>query len=148
MLSDLFWNQSQVARAARARRCAQVGRVIWFTRLSGSRKSTITNEVERRLHQLGRHVYLLDGDNLGHGSWSGLALSTTDCTANIRRASEGLYLRAACGELKNLTGVSAPYEAPRDAEPVLHPEHESMGSSVLRVRTALAWNGDIGVGGD
>ena len=146
MSSDLFWNQSQFATAARARRYRQVGRVIWFTGLSGSRRSTITSEVERRLHQLGRHVYLLDGDNLRHGLCSDFELSTKDRTANTRRASDRVDHRAAHGELKNSTGVSAPYEAPINAELVLHLEPESMGSSALRVRTALAGNGDMGVG--
>ncbi len=194
--TDLFWNKSQVTTDARSRRYGQVGRVVWFTGLSGSGKSTIANELERQLYQMGRHVYLLDGDNLRHGLCSDLGFSAADRTENIRRVAEvaklfadagficlaafispfrsdreharsllpaghfieihvstpvevcrqrdpkGLYARADRGDLKDFTGVSAPYEAPLRAELVLHPERDSVASSVLQILTALGENAD------
>jgi adenylyl-sulfate kinase len=196
MTTELFWNRSQVTTDSRARRYGQIGRVVWFTGLSGSGKSTIANELERQLYQMGRHVYLLDGDNLRHGLCSDLGFSATDRTENIRRAAEvaklfadagficlaafisplradrdraralipaghffethvatpieicrqrdpkGLYARADRGEIKDFTGVSAPYEAPLNAEIVLHPERDSVASSVARILTALGEDTD------
>ncbi|MEO6004446.1 MAG: adenylyl-sulfate kinase [Opitutus sp.] len=195
---NLFWNRSQVTTDARTRRYGQTGRVVWFTGLSGSGKSTIATELERHLYQMGRHVYLLDGDNLRHGLCSDLGFSADDRTENIRRAAEvaklfadagficlaafispfrsdrerarqllapgyfleayvatpievcrqrdqkGLYLRADRGELKDFTGVSAPYEPPQNPDLVLHPERESVATSVVNVLTALGENADAG----
>ena len=156
--TNLFWNKSQVSSDARARRYGQVGRVVWFTGLSGSGKSTIANEVERKLYQLGRHVYLLDGDNLRHGLCSDLGFSAADRTENIRRAAEVAKLladagficlaafispfRADRGELKDFTGVSAPYEVPENPELVIHADRESVEDSVSKVLSALGEDGD------
>ena len=197
--SDLFWNRSQVTTAARARRYGQAGRVVWFTGLSGSGKSTIANELERRLYEMGRHVYLLDGDNLRQGLCADLGFSAKDRTENIRRAAEvaklfanagficlaafisplksdrdrarsllpaghfleiyvatplevcrqrdpkGLYARADRGELKEFTGVSAPYEPPVNPELVLNTDLDPVSKSVVHVLHALGENADAGV---
>src|SRR5687768_9534821 len=119
--TDLFWNRSQVTTAARTRRYGQIGRVVWFTGLSGSGKSTIANELERRLYQMGRHVYLLDGDNLRHGLCSDLGFSSTDRTENIRRAAEVAKLFADAGFIC-LAAFISPLCADRDRARSLLPD--------------------------
>jgi len=140
--------------------------LIWFTGLSGSGKSTIANELYKRLFALGLHVYALDGDNVRLGLNQDLQFTTADRLENIRRIGEvsklfvnagvitiaafisplndhrrmiesivgkedyfeifintpieecekrdvkGLYSKARRGELKEFTGIEAPYEIP------------------------------------
>ena len=62
--------------------------MLWFTGLSGAGKSTIANLVEKRLHALGRHTYLLDGDNVRHGLNTDLGFTDADRVENIRRVAE------------------------------------------------------------
>lgn len=119
-MPDLFWNHSQVTADARSRRYGQLGRVVWFTGLSGSGKSTIANELERQLYALGRHVYLLDGDNLRHGLCSDLGFSAADRTENIRRAAEVARLLADAG-LICLAAFISPLRADRDRARALLP---------------------------
>ncbi|MFN9550348.1 MAG: adenylyl-sulfate kinase, partial [Pirellulaceae bacterium] len=64
---QVVWHPQTVSREGRAERNGHRSALLWFTGLSGSGKSTIANLVEQRLHQLGRHTFLLDGDNLRHG---------------------------------------------------------------------------------
>ncbi|HET8765200.1 MAG TPA: adenylyl-sulfate kinase, partial [Rhodanobacter sp.] len=144
--------------------------VLWFTGLSGAGKSTIANLVEKRLHALGYHTYLLDGDNVRHGINKDLGFTPADRVENIRRIGEvahlmvdaglvvlvsaispyrserrsvrerftegefvevfvdtplaeceardpkGLYRKARAGEIRNFTGIDAPYEAPESPE--------------------------------
>ena len=71
--------------------------VIWFTGLSGAGKSTIANLVEKRLHALGRHTYLLDGDNVRHGLNKDLGFTDTDRVENIRRVAEVARLMVDAG---------------------------------------------------
>ena len=118
--TNLFWNKSQVSAAARNRRYGQVGRVVWFTGLSGSGKSTIANELERRLYDLGRHVYLLDGDNLRHGLCSDLGFSPQDRTEIIRRVGEVARLFADAGFIC-LAAFISPLRADRDHARSLFP---------------------------
>ena len=63
---NVHWQAVDVDRAARAAQKAQTPRIVWLTGLSGAGKSTIANLVEKRLHALGKHTYLLDGDNVRH----------------------------------------------------------------------------------
>lgn len=62
--------------------------MVWFTGLSASGKSTMANAVERRLHTLGRHSYVLDGDNLRHGLSKDLGFTEADRVENVRRVAE------------------------------------------------------------
>jgi bifunctional enzyme CysN/CysC len=143
---------------------------LWFTGLSGAGKSTIANLVEKRLHALGHHTYLLDGDNVRHGINKDLGFTPEDRVENIRRIGEvahlmvdaglivlvsaispyrserrsvrelfdegefvevfvdtplaeceqrdpkGLYRKARAGEIRNFTGIDAPYEQPESPE--------------------------------
>lgn len=144
----------------------QKSKVLWFTGLSGSGKSTIAIALEKELYARGYHCYLLDGDNVRSGLCNNLGFSQEDRSENIRRISEmsklfidagvicinafvsptieirnmaksiigqddfievfintplevceardvkGLYKKARAGEIKNFTGIDAPYEAP------------------------------------
>ena len=164
--SDVHWHQLTVDKAARSALKGQRPAVLWFTGLSGAGKSTIANLVENRLHTLGRHTILLDGDNVRHGLNRDLGFSEADRVENIRRVAEvarlcvdaglivlvsfispyraerllarervaeneflevyvdtpvdecrrrdpkGLYAKADAGQIRNFTGVDAPYEAP------------------------------------
>jgi len=167
---NIHLQHMDVDRAARAALKHQKPCVLWFTGLSGSGKSTVANLVEKKLHAMGHHTYLLDGDNVRHGLNRDLGFTEEDRVENIRRVAEvaklmvdaglivltafispyraerqmarrlfaegefievfmdtplevaeardpkGLYKKARRGELKNFTGVDAPYEAPEAAE--------------------------------
>lgn len=93
---NLVWQNQKVTHADRCRVLGQNGGVFWLTGLSGSGKSTIAVECERRLNQRGRAVYLLDGDNIRHGINSDLGFSDADRTENIRRITHiaGLFADA------------------------------------------------------
>jgi bifunctional enzyme CysN/CysC len=86
--------------------------VVWFTGLSGAGKSTIANLVEKRLHALGRHTYLLDGDNVRHGLNKDLGFTEEDRVENIRRVAEVAKLMVDAG-LIVLTAFISPFRAER-----------------------------------
>jgi bifunctional enzyme CysN/CysC len=168
--SDIVWHRLDVDKSARSRLKGQRPAVLWFTGLSGAGKSTIANEVEKRLLAQGHHTMLLDGDNVRHGLNRDLGFSEADRVENIRRIAEvsrlfveaglivivsfispyraermlardrvggdefleifvdtpiaecrrrdpkGLYEKADSGQIRNFTGVDAPYEEPLDPE--------------------------------
>ena len=162
----------QVTLEERRRRAGHKSGVLWFTGLSGAGKSTLALTLERRLHDRGFQVFVLDGDNLRYGLNADLGFSPEDRVENIRRAFEvaglfsragmlvitafispyasdrararevigagfreihihadlktceardprGLYKKAHAGEIADFTGVSAPYEAPKQADLVV-----------------------------
>jgi bifunctional enzyme CysN/CysC len=86
--------------------------VLWFTGLSGAGKSTVADAVERRLHVLGRHTYLIDGDNLRHGLTRDLGFTDADRVENIRRAAETARLMADAG-LIVLVSLISPFASER-----------------------------------
>lgn len=88
------------------------GKVIWFTGLSGAGKSTIANALEQRLHALGFHTYLLDGDNVRHGLNKDLGFSEADRVENIRRIAEVARLMLDAG-LVVLTAFISPFRQDR-----------------------------------
>ncbi len=110
--SNIHWQATDVDKAARAAAKSQKGRVIWLTGLSGAGKSTIANLVEKRLHALGRHTYLLDGDNVRHGLNRDLGFTEEDRVENIRRVAEVSKLMVDAG-LIVLTAFISPFRSER-----------------------------------
>jgi len=97
----------------RAAQKGQVGKVLWFTGLSGSGKSTIANEVAKELYALGRHVYVLDGDNLRLGLNKDLGFTREDRAENVRRVSEVAKLMMDAG-LIVIVALVSPFRVDRD----------------------------------
>ena len=97
----------------RASQKGQVGKVLWFTGLSGSGKSTIANEVAKELYALGRHVYVLDGDNLRLGLNKDLGFAKEDRAENVRRVSEVAKLMMDAG-LIVIVALVSPFLVDRD----------------------------------
>ncbi|THG85888.1 sulfate adenylyltransferase subunit CysN [Pseudomonas sp. A-1] len=110
---NVHWQAIDVDGAARAALKGQTPRMLWFTGLSGAGKSTIANLVERKLHALGRHTYLLDGDNVRHGLNRDLGFSEVDRVENIRRVAEVGRLMLDAG-LITLVSFISPFRAERE----------------------------------
>ena len=184
---NIYWSHGRVTSRQRELRNGHCGCVVWLTGLSSSGKSTIATELERELFNLGRHVYVLDGDNIRHGLGSNLGFSPKDRAENIRRVGEvarlfadagvvcitafispyredralvrkllpegrfievfvnaplevceqrdpkGLYAKARAKEIKEFTGISAPYEAPTNPEVELRTDQLTVSESVARI---------------
>ena len=184
---NIYWSQGKVTSHQRELRNGHLGCVLWLTGLSGAGKSTIATELERELFNLGRHVYVLDGDNIRHGLGSDLGFSPEDRTENIRRVGEvaklfaeagvicitafispyradrdlvrkimprdrfievfvnaplevceqrdpkGLYAKARAKEIKEFTGISAPYESPSNPEVELRTDRMTVPESVAKI---------------
>jgi len=184
---NIFWSHGKVTAGQRAMRNSHKGCVVWLTGLSGAGKSTIATELERELFNLGKHAYVLDGDNIRHGLCSDLGFSPEDRKENIRRVGEvaklfadagiicitafispyrsdrdlvrnmmrprqfvevhidaplaiceerdpkGLYAKARANEIKEFTGISAPYEAPAKPEIQLHTDKLTIAESVAKI---------------
>jgi bifunctional enzyme CysN/CysC len=195
---NIYWSQGKVTSDQRAVRNGHRGRVIWLTGLSASGKSTIATDLERELFNMGRHVYVLDGDNMRHGLCSDLGFSPKDRKENIRRVGEtaklfaaagnicitafispyrsdremvrqimepgkfvevycnapleiceardpkGLYAKARAHQIKEFTGISAPYEAPENAELELATDSLTVAESVARIIEYLQEQEDYG----
>ncbi len=109
---NVHWQALDVTRQARAALMGQAVRVLWFTGLSGSGKSTIANLVEKKLHALGKHTFLLDGDNVRHGLNKDLGFTETDRIENIRRVGEVARLMTDAG-LIVITAFISPFRAER-----------------------------------
>jgi bifunctional enzyme CysN/CysC len=109
---NVHWQSIDIGREAHARQKGQAPRLLWFTGLSGSGKSTIANLVEKKLHALGRHSFLLDGDNVRHGLNKDLGFSDADRIENIRRVGEVAKLMTDAG-LIVLTAFISPFRAER-----------------------------------
>ena len=87
-MSNLIRHTLALDKLTRASQKNQKACVVWFTGLSASGKSTMANAVERRLHTLGRHSYVLDGDNLRQGLTKDLGFTEADRVENVRRVAE------------------------------------------------------------
>jgi len=109
---NIHWQALDVNKQARAALKGQKGCILWFTGLSGSGKSTIANLVEKRLHAMGRHTYLLDGDNVRHGLNKDLGFTDADRVENIRRVAEVSKLMVDAG-LVTLVSFISPFRAER-----------------------------------
>lgn len=193
---NIYWSHGKVTAEQRALRNSHPGRVVWLTGLSGAGKSTIATELERELFNLGKHTYVLDGDNIRHGLNSDLGFSPEDRKENIRRIGEvaklfadagviaitsfispyrsdramvrnmvkqgtfvevfvnapvevceqrdpkGLYAKAKAGEIKEFTGVSAPYEMPEQPELELHTDKLTVQEAVAKIVEYLHFEQD------
>jgi bifunctional enzyme CysN/CysC len=109
---NIHWQAIEISREAHARQLGQSPRLLWFTGLSGAGKSTIANLVEKRLFALGRHSFLLDGDNIRHGLSRDLGFSDADRVENIRRVGEVARLMTDAG-LIVLTAFISPFRSER-----------------------------------
>jgi bifunctional enzyme CysN/CysC len=120
---NVHWQATDIGRDAHADLKNQKPRVLWFTGLSGSGKSTIANEVEKALNLMNRHTFLLDGDNVRHGLNKDLGFTEADRIENIRRVGEVAKLMADAG-LIVLTAFISPFRAERDMIRAMLPEGE------------------------
>ena len=112
-----------IARADREQLHGHKGKVIWFTGLSGSGKSTLANALEVKLHELGRHTYILDGDNIRQGLNKDLGFTDTDRVENIRRIAEVAKLMMDAG-LIVMTAFISPFVREREmARELIGPEN-------------------------
>ena len=195
--TNIVWHQGAVTRADREQLGGHKGCTVWLTGLSGSGKSTIAVDLEKRLCERGVRAYILDGDNIRHGLNKNLGFSPADRTENIRRIGEvaklftdsgtvtvtafispyradrdqvralmqdgdfievyvdcpvevceqrdvkGLYKKARAGEIKEFTGISAPYEAPAKAELTIRTSEQSVEQSALQILAYLEQRGIV-----
>ena len=110
--SNVVWQDLEVNKLIRAKQKNQNPALLWFTGLSGSGKSTIANLLEKRLLDLNRHTYILDGDNLRHGLNRDLGFTKVDRVENIRRVGEVSSLMVDAG-LITIASFISPYKAER-----------------------------------
>jgi bifunctional enzyme CysN/CysC len=101
-----------IDRLARAKALGQKPLCLWFTGLSGSGKSTLANLLEQRLHEMGRHTYLLDGDNVRQGLNRDLGFADADRVENIRRVAEVARLMVDAG-LITIVAFISPFRSER-----------------------------------
>lgn len=109
---NVVWQDQDVNKSARSDQKGQKPALLWFTGLSGSGKSTIANLVDKRLMDMGRHAYTLDGDNVRHGLNRDLNFSKADRIENIRRIGEVAKLMVDAG-LITMASFISPYRAER-----------------------------------
>ncbi|WP_426700821.1 adenylyl-sulfate kinase [Rhodanobacter sp. Col0626] len=110
--ANVHWQHVDIDKAVRADSKGQQPLCLWFTGLSGAGKSTVANLVERRLHALGYHTYLLDGDNVRHGINRDLGFTPQDRVENIRRIAEVAHLMVDAGLIVLVSAIS-PYRSER-----------------------------------
>ena len=120
---NVHWQASDVDRDMRANLKNQRPALLWFTGLSGSGKSTIANLVEKKLHRMNRHSFLLDGDNVRHGLNRDLGFTEADRIENIRRVGEVAKLMTDAG-LIVITAFISPFRVERDMVRSMLPEGE------------------------
>jgi adenylylsulfate kinase len=195
--TNIVWHQGAVTRGDREKVNGHKACTVWLTGLSGSGKSTIAVDLEKRLWERGVRAYILDGDNIRHGLNKNLGFSPADRTENIRRIGEvaklfteagvvaltafispyradrdqvraimadgdfvevhvdcpvevceqrdvkGLYKKARAGEIKEFTGISAPYEAPEKPELTINTAGQSVEASAIQILAYLEKQGVI-----
>jgi len=110
--ANIHWQAVDIDRNAHAEQKGQKAAVLWFTGLSGSGKSTIANALQKRLFAMGKHTYLLDGDNVRHGLNRDLGFTDADRVENIRRVANVAKLMANAG-LITLVSFISPFRSER-----------------------------------
>jgi bifunctional enzyme CysN/CysC len=111
--SNVHRQDLEINKGSRRTLNGHTSRVLWFTGLSGSGKSTIANALEKELHALGIRTYILDGDNVRHGLNSDLGFTDADRVENIRRIGEVAKLMVDAG-IVVLTAFISPFRAERE----------------------------------
>ena len=111
--ANTYFQSFEVTKEARARLNAQKPALLWFTGLSGAGKSTIADNLERKLYALGKHTFVLDGDNVRHGLNRDLGFTEADRVENIRRVAEVAKLFVDAG-LITLVAFISPFRAERE----------------------------------
>ncbi len=109
---NIHWQALDVNKQTRAEAKHQKPAILWFTGLSGAGKSTIANLVEKQLLALGKHTYLLDGDNVRHGLNRDLGFTDADRVENIRRVGEVSRLMVDAGLIVLVSFIS-PFRSER-----------------------------------
>ncbi len=109
---NIVWQKLDLTRETRAAKMGQKPVTLWFTGLSGSGKSALANEIEKRLSIAGRYTMLLDGDNIRMGLNKNLGFEPEDRIENIRRIAEVAKLMNDAG-LIVLTSFISPFESDR-----------------------------------
>lgn len=120
---NIHWQSVEIHKDARATLKGQKPFILWFTGLSGAGKSTVANMVEKKLHSLGRHTYLLDGDNVRHGLNRDLGFTDVDRVENIRRVAETAKLMVDAGLIVLVSFIS-PFRSEREMARMLVDEGE------------------------
>ncbi len=120
---NIHWQAIDVDKRAHAQQKLQKSCVLWFTGLSGAGKSTIANLLEKRLFAMGRHTYVLDGDNVRHGLNKDLGFKEADRVENIRRVAEVAKLMVDAG-LITLVSFISPFRSERQMARALLDEDE------------------------
>ena len=110
---NIHWQSMDVTKQSRAEQKSQRPRLVWFTGLSGSGKSSIANILEKKLQAMGRHTITLDGDNIRHGLNRDLGFSKADRVENIRRVGETSKLMVEAG-LICISSFISPFASERD----------------------------------
>ena len=111
---NIVWHESETSSNDRRAVLKQQGCVLWFTGLSGSGKSTVAHELEKKLIDRGQAAYVLDGDNIRHGLNRDLGFSPEDRAENLRRIAEVAKLFSDSGVIC-ITAFISPYQSNRDA---------------------------------
>lgn len=120
--SNIKWHETKIDKPIRAKQKSQQPCILWFTGLSGSGKSTTADRIEQKLQAMGRHTYLLDGDNVRHGLNRDLGFTDQDRVENIRRVGEVSKLMVDAGLIVLVSFIS-PYRSERDmARSLVEPE--------------------------
>jgi bifunctional enzyme CysN/CysC len=112
-----------IDKTARREMNGHTSKVLWFTGLSGSGKSTIANALEKALHEQGIRTYILDGDNVRQGLNNDLGFTDADRVENIRRIGEVAKLMVDAG-IVVLTAFISPFKAERDMARALFDDGE------------------------